>query len=162
MANDEINKLNEDLDLLKDNLNNIGNLITTQLRNKFSDLTTVADDFIQAFEKGEDITKKLNTKLFDLKKTSNKLGVEKISLENDYAKALANGNIREQIRINKKLTQNKLSNQHLDNLQTTLITLSQIAEKEEQIKEIIKMRCDCIRYKENRLNHATTDNSISN
>jgi hypothetical protein len=133
-TNDEIQKVNDDLDLLKSNLNNIGNLITTQLKNKFSDLTTDTDEFIQAFEKGEDITNKLNSKLLDLRKTSNRLGVEKISLENDYAKALVNGNVREQIRLNKKLTQNKLSNQHLDKLQTTLITLSQIAEKEEKIR----------------------------
>lgn len=132
---DIVKKFNQDLDVLNDNLNNIANTLSTSMRNTFSDLTTDAGNFIDEFERGENISRKLNSKLLDLQKTSNRLGTEKMYLESDYAKALANGNIREQVRINKKLLQNNLANQQLDSTQTILNKLSQTVDAENKISE---------------------------
>jgi hypothetical protein len=128
-----IEKLNEDLDLLDDSLKSIATTLDKQMSKQFSALKDDAEEFIEAFSKGENITKKLNDKLLSLKKTSNQLGVEKIRLEFDYSQALASGNINEQSRIREKLIQNKLATQQLESTQTILVKLSQINEEEEKI-----------------------------
>jgi len=128
-----IKKLNEDLDLLNDSLKSIATTLDKQISKQFSALKDDAEEFVEAFSKGENITKKLNDKLLSLKKTSNQLGVEKISLEFDYSQALASSNKTQQSSIKEKLIQNKLATQQLESTQTILVKLSQINEEEEKI-----------------------------
>ena len=144
MAEDKkeiIKKFNEDLDLLNDSLNNISSTLSTKMSNQFSALKDDAVGFVEAFEKGENITKKLNDKLLSVQKTSNKLGVDKIKLESDYAKALASSNVKEQNRITQKITQNKLATQQLESTQTILVKLAQInAELEKENSLLTKTK----------------------
>jgi hypothetical protein len=144
MAEDKkeiIKKLNEDLDLLNDSLENISKTLSTQMSKQFSALKDDAEEFVEAFSKGENITKKLNDKLLSLKKTSNQLGVEKIRLESDYSKALASSNVKEQNRITQKITQNKLATQQLESTQTILVKLAQInAELEKENSLLTKTK----------------------
>ncbi len=144
MAEDKkeiVKKFNEDLDLLNDSLNNISSTLSTKMSNQFSALKDDAVGFVEAFEKGENITKKLNDKLLSVQKTSNKLGVDKIKLESDYAKALASSNVKEQNRITQKITQNKLATQQLESTQTILVKLAQInAELEKENSLLTKTK----------------------
>jgi hypothetical protein len=144
MAEDKkeiVKKFSEDLDLLNDSLENISKTLSTKMNNQFSALKDDAVGFVEAFEKGENITKKLNDKLLSVQKTSNKLGVDKIKLESDYAKALAGGSAKEQNRITQKITQNKLATQQLESTQTILVKLAQInAELEKENSLLTKTK----------------------
>jgi len=130
-----IEKLNEDLELLKDSLDSIATTLEEQMSKQFSALKDNAVDFVEAFSKGENITKKLNNKLLSLRTISNQLGVEKIRLEFEYSQALASSDINEQNNIKKKLIQNKLATQQLESTQTILVKLSQINEEEEKLSK---------------------------
>jgi hypothetical protein len=63
MADDKnkiVDQFSSELDILQDKLNNIASFLGDRMRGKLSDLTTDAGEFVGQFERGEDITKKLN------------------------------------------------------------------------------------------------------
>jgi len=95
------------------------------MRNKLQDLATETGNFINEFEKGEDITKKLSAKLNTVQKDINKLSVNRLKLEQDLARVQQQGNVTAERRIREALTQNKLATQQLESYQTQLTTLSQ-------------------------------------
>lgn len=130
-----VDKFNDKLDDVKSNLNNIASQLGNDIRNKFTDLNTEADEFISAFQKGEDITSKLNSRLADLRKSSNRLGVEQLSLADKYNEAVRKGQVKEQQRLLKKLTINNLEETHTRRLYDSLNALSQTLEEEKKITE---------------------------
>jgi hypothetical protein len=139
MADDKKNKLVEEfsneIDILQSKLNNIVSLLGDKMRNKLQDLTTDANTFVDKFEKGQNTVKELNNKLTAIQKESNKLSLNKLKLENDLARAQAQGNTLATDRVRKALYQNKLATQQLDSTQTLLIKLKQAAEEEAKITE---------------------------
>jgi len=139
MADDNKKKLVEGFDTeferLQDRLNNIASLLGDTMRNKLSDLTTEAGNYIDAFERGEDVVKKLTTKLTSLQKDSNRLSLNRLKLENDLARVQQQGNLAAERKIKAALLQNKLVTQQVDATQTLLIKLQQAAEEEAKITE---------------------------
>jgi hypothetical protein len=139
MADDNKKKLVEGLDaefdVLQSKLNNIASLLGDTMRNKLSDLTTEAGNYIDAFENGEDVVKKLTAKLTTLQKESNKLSLNRLKLENDLARVQQQGNLVAERKIKSALLQNKLASQQVDATQTLLIKLKQAADEEAKITE---------------------------
>ena len=115
----------QELDILQDKLNNMASLLGNNMRNKLQDLATETGNFINEFEKGEDITKKLSAKLVTVQKDINKLSVNRLKLEQDLARVQQQGNVIAERRIREALTQNKLATQQLESHQTQLTALSQ-------------------------------------
>ena len=138
MADDKkklVDEFGVELDLLQDKLKNIASLLGDQMRNKLSDLTTDAGEFVDQFDKGQDITKKLNTKLVNLQKDINKLSLNRLKLESDLARVQQLGDKALEARVRKALNQNKLATQYLETTQTTLSKLHQAAEAEKKITD---------------------------
>jgi hypothetical protein len=138
MADDKnkiVDQFSSELDVLQDKLNNIASFLGDRMRGKLSDLTTDAGEFVGQFERGEDITKKLNTKLISLQKDVNKLSLNRIKLESDLARTQQAGNIVVEQKIKAALLQNRLATQQLESTQTLLVKLQQEAEAEKKITE---------------------------
>jgi hypothetical protein len=138
MADDKkklVDDFGAELDLLQDKLKNIASLLGDQMRNKLSDLTTDAGEFVDQFDKGQDITKKLNTKLVNLQKDINKLSLNRLKLESDLTRVQQMGDKALEARVRKALNQNKLATQYLETTQTTLSKLHQAAEAEKKITD---------------------------
>lgn len=142
MADDKkkiIEEFNKDVESLQDKLNNVittlGNKLDAGLRNKMQGLKDSANEFIGSFEKGEDITKKLSSKLTKLASDINKQSAERLSLETQLAQAAIDRNKTLQKNLLNQLLVNKLTTQQLETTQTLLIKLQQIAEAEEKAKK---------------------------
>jgi hypothetical protein len=80
---EEIKKLNEELDKLQFNLQSIAGSLTESLNNNLSNASNEAKKLVDAFEKGENITQKLNNQLDKVQQKNNKLTLEKLRLEKD-------------------------------------------------------------------------------
>lgn len=139
MADEKKQKIAEDfgkeLDILQDKLNNMASFLSTKMRDKLSDLATDTQNFVGEFEKGNDVTKNLSTKLTTLQKDINKLSLNRTKLENDLVRTQQDGNIIAANKIKLALNQNKLVTQQLESYQTQLIKLQQTAEEEKKITE---------------------------
>jgi hypothetical protein len=138
MADDKkkiVEQFSSELDVLQDKLNNLASFLGASMRNKLSDLTTDASNFVEQFERGEDITKKLNTKLTSVQKDINKLSLNRIKLESDLSRVQQLGLIGAEQKIKAALLQNKLATQQTESAQTLLIKLQQAAEEEKKITE---------------------------
>jgi hypothetical protein len=139
MADDKKQKIAEEfgkeLEVLQDKLNNMASFLGTQMRNKLQDLATDAETLVGNFEKGEDVTKKLSSKLTTLQKDINKLSLNRLKLENDLARVQQQGNIVAERKIRMALNANKLATQQIESYQTQLSKLNQIAEEEKKITE---------------------------
>jgi hypothetical protein len=159
MADDKRKKIIEDfgkdVDTLQSKLNNVistlGNQLDSTLRNKMQGLTDSAQNFIGAFEKGEDITKKLNEKLKTLASDINKQTAERLSLETQLAKVANKRDKTQRDAILDKILVNKLTTKQLEDTQTTLIKLLQIAEAEKQIAEEKKKQSSVSGFLKNKL-----------
>jgi hypothetical protein len=127
--------LQDDLSNIDSTLQNISNDIGVTIRNKLSDLKDDTGQWLNEFEKGENIVGKLNTKLKAIQKDANKLGLDRIKLEDELKAAIRNGNVAEQNRLDKKILANKLSTKQLEDTQTLIIKLKQAAEAEAKITE---------------------------
>ena len=127
--------LQDDLSNIDDTLKNIANDIGISIKNKLSDLKDDTGQWLDEFEKGEDVVGKLNTKLKAIQKDTNKLGLDRLKLENQLKIAVRNGSVAEQNRLDKKILANKLATKQLEDTQTLIIKLKQAAEEEKKITE---------------------------
>jgi hypothetical protein len=146
MADDKkkiIEDLNEKVTDLGDNLTNLitslGNQLDTALKNKLRGLETDAKNFIDQFEKGQDITKQLSQKINTIQKEANKLSDERLTLETELSKAQLLSNRRQsyarQQQILDQLLSNKLATKQLELTQDLYLNLQRAAEAEKQITE---------------------------
>lgn len=127
----QIRNLNEQLDIAEDNFQSIGKILSNDLKKSLSDLSNSTGDFINKFEKGQNIIASLNKKLNDVTKQSNKLSFERSDLEAKLSDAITNKNKGLQKSLSTELLQNKAANQQLELYQTVLVKLMQIAEQEQ-------------------------------
>ena len=127
--------LQDDLSNIDDTLKNIANDIGISIKNKLSDLKDDTGQWLDEFEKGEDVVGKLNTKLKAIQKDTNKLGLDRLKLENQLKIAVRTGSVAEQNRLDKKILANKLATKQLEDTQTLIIKLKQAAEEEKKITE---------------------------
>ena len=146
MADDKkkiIEDLNEKVTDLGDNLTNLitslGNQLDTALKNKLRGLETDAKNFIDQFEKGQDITKQLSQKINTIQKEANKLSDERLTLETELSKAQLLSNRRlsyaRQQQILDQLLSNKLATKQLELTQDLYLNLQRAAEAEKRITE---------------------------
>ena len=84
--------LQDDLSNIDVTLQNIANDIGVNIKRKLSDLKDDTGQWLTEFEKGEDIVGKLNTKLKTIQKDANKLGLDRLKLEDQLKAAITNGN----------------------------------------------------------------------
>ena len=131
----QIAELNNQLDIAEDNFNTISGILTNQMKKTLSDLKVDAGEFINKFEKGQDVTKSLNSKLVDIQKQANRLAFERDDLERKLTTAVRNRNKGQQDSLATQMQSNKAATAQLELLQTTLIKLLQTAEAEKQTAE---------------------------
>ena len=136
----QLNQINEQFDLLQNKLNNIGGLLSDKLAGKISDLKNEAIDFVDKFERGENVTAKLNAKLLSVQKDIDKLGLKQIKLNNDLARAQINGNKRAEEAIKKAITENNLATSMIEKLQSQLIELKRINDEESKRKKELEQQ----------------------
>jgi hypothetical protein len=130
-----IEDLGKDVDLLQNKLNNlittVGNNLSDSLRNKMQGLVDDSNNFIESFEKGENISKKISSKLTTVQKDLNNLSAKRLSLETELVKV---ANKKDKTRRNDILDQlliNKLATQQLESTQTYLYKLQQVTKQTE-------------------------------
>jgi hypothetical protein len=136
----QLNQINEQFDLLQNKLNNIGSLLSDKLTNKISDLKNEAIDFVDKFEKGENVTAKLNAKLLSVQKDIDKLGLKRLKLNNDLTRAQINGNKRAEEAIKKAITENDLATSMIEKLQSQLIKLKEVNDEESKRKKELQQQ----------------------
>ena len=76
-----LSDLDADLSKLESSLNNVAGIISDKILNKLSDIKDDTRNWVEAFGKGEDVTKKVNAKLSELQKQSNKLALNRVKLD---------------------------------------------------------------------------------
>jgi hypothetical protein len=138
MADDKdkiIKDLNQALDDLDFRLASISGQLLDRMNNKLADASSKAKDFITAFEKGEDVTKKVTTEIQKLAKENNRLSFNKIKLEADLAKAISLNNFQAEKRIRTALLQNKLMQIQIDDSVQLNKQILIAAEAEKRITE---------------------------
>jgi hypothetical protein len=138
MADDKdkiIKDLNQALDDLDLRLASISGQLLDRMNNKLADASSKAKDFITAFEKGEDVTKKVTTEIQKLSKENNRLSFNKIKLEADLAKAISLGNFQAEKRIRTALLQNKLMSIQIDDSIQLNKQILAAAEAEKRVTE---------------------------
>ena len=136
----QLNQINDQFDLLENKLNNIGSLLSDKLAGKVSDLKNEARDFVDKFEKGENVTKQLNTKLLSVQKDLDKLGLKRLNLEKALIVAQTNKNIRAEQSIKIAINENNLATSMIEKLQSQLLELRRINEEEVKRKEELKQQ----------------------
>ena len=87
-----LEELNKQADLLQDNFGNLAKVLAEPMLTKLQANVGEANKLIDAFEKGEDVTRKLSNKLTSLQKESNKLSVQQLRLDHLLEKAKLRGN----------------------------------------------------------------------
>ena len=149
MADDKnkiIKDLNQSLDDLEFKLANISGQLLDRMNNKLADASSKTKEFITAFEKGEDVTKKVSTEIQKLTRENNRLSFNRIKLESDLAKAISLGGIAATLaeknrqreiekRIRTSLLQNKLVQIQIDDSIQLNKQILAAAEAEKQITE---------------------------
>lgn len=131
-----LSDLDADLSKLESSLNNVAGIISDKILNKLSDIKDDTRNWVEAFGKGEDVTKKVNAKLSELQKQSNKLALNRVKLESDLSRAQQQGNAIAERKIRTALLANRYADQEVDKTQTLLVKLKQVSEEEARIAEI--------------------------
>jgi hypothetical protein len=131
-----LSDLDDDLSKLESSLNNVAGIISDKILNKLSDIKDDTRNWVEAFGKGEDVTKKVNAKLSELQKQSNKLALNRVKLESDLSRAQQQGNAIAERKIRTALLANRYADQEVDKTQTLLVKLKQVSEEEARIAEI--------------------------
>jgi hypothetical protein len=138
MADDKnkiIENLNDNLDELDIKLSNISGKLLERMNNKLSDASSKAKEFVTAFEKGEDVSKKVTTEIQKLARENNKLSFNRIKLETDLSKAQTLGNFQAEKKIRTALLQNKLISIQIDETIQLNKQILAAAEAEKKITE---------------------------
>jgi hypothetical protein len=136
MANNKeesIKKLNEELDKLQFNLQSIAGSLTERLNNSLSSASNEAEKLVGAFERGENITQKLQNQLDKVQQKNNNLNLNELKLKKDLILAQIKNNIKAQEAINKAIYRNRLASEQLDKTTDILNNLKKHVEEEEQI-----------------------------
>jgi hypothetical protein len=131
----QVEQLNEQLDLVEDQIINIGRRLNDDIKNKLSDLKDDTRAWTEAFANGENVISKVKNKLLTTQKDLNKLTLKRNDLETLFNRAQILGKSEVAARIQQSINQNKLNTQYLESVQTQLIKLQQIAEEEKKIVE---------------------------
>jgi hypothetical protein len=138
MADDKkkiIEDLNQSLDDLEFKLANISGQLLDRMSNKLSDASSKAKEFVTAFEKGEDVSKKVTTEIQKLARENNRLSFNRIKLESDLSKAQTLNNFQAEKKIRTALLQNKLASIQIDETIQLNKQILAIAEAEKKITE---------------------------
>jgi hypothetical protein len=130
--NEEIKKLNDELENLQSKMQSIAGSLTDRLNNTLSAATTEAEKLVDAFEKGENVTKKLGTQLNNIQDKNNKLSLNRIKLESDLSKAQNDNNSKAERKVRLALYQNKLAIEQLDSTTDLLLQVKQINKEKEK------------------------------
>ena len=128
-----IQKLSTDLDVLQGQLESVANNLSNQLLAKMADLADETNEFIGAFEKGEDVSKQVTSQIKSLGKEVNRLNFQKIKNQQDLTKAVQAGNIKEQERLRTNLRQNSILQDQYDRHIGILNVIQQEAEAEAEL-----------------------------
>jgi len=131
----ELNQLNDELTNIEDKISNIGLRLGDQMKKKISDLKDNTKEWVDAFSRGENVTARLKNQLLTTQKDLNKLSLKQGDLQLLYNRAQAQGRAETAARLQQSIHQNNLAIQYLESLQTQLIKLQQIEEKEKKINE---------------------------
>jgi hypothetical protein len=146
MADEQRKKIiegfDEEIQGLNAKLNNMASLLGDKMAEKLKVLANNAGDFVEAFEKGEDIAKSLDKKLKSVRDETDKLGMKKLKLENDLARVQRDGLKGAEDKIRKALLENKLATKQLEDTSSTLTKLKQVVDEEEKITEEKKKQND--------------------
>ena len=129
---------NRQIELLQDNLNNVVNVLNTQMLKKLQDNVTEADKFVDAFQRGENVTKKLSSKLDTLQKESNKNSTTQLRLERLIADAQRRGNIILENKLKTSLLQQKAYQKQIEQQQTFYNQLLAASKKQNDVLGEIK------------------------
>jgi hypothetical protein len=130
-----IKDLNNELDALDAKLGNIAGQLLDRMNNKLSDASNRANEFVNAFEKGEDVSKKVITEIQKLAKENNRLSFNRIKLESDLTKAQVLGNFNAEKRVRTALLQNRLTSDQIDETIRLNKQILAAVESEKQITE---------------------------
>lgn len=131
----DLNNISQDLDKIQNDLASMANILNKGIRDSLSDSLTDINNMVDAFGKGKDISKEMESKLISFQKQSNKLSLDQISLQSKITEAQRNSNLSLERKLTKQLQENILSQQLLEDQQTVLTNLKKIAEQEVQITE---------------------------
>jgi predicted nucleic acid-binding protein len=135
---EEIKKLNEGLEELQFNLQSLAGSLTERLNNNLSSATTEAERLVDAFEKGENVTKQLGNQLKKIQTKNNELSLNRVKLESDLARAQKQNLSEAEKKIRLALYQNKLAIQQLDNTTDLLLQLKRVNKEKEKENDITK------------------------
>jgi hypothetical protein len=137
MADEQRKKIiegfDEQIEELNAKLGNMATLLGDKMAAKLKILANNAGDFVNAFEKGENIAKGLDKKLKSVRDETDKLGMKKLKLENDLARVQRDGLKGAEDKIRKALLENKLATKQLEDTSSTLTKLKQVVDEEEKI-----------------------------
>jgi hypothetical protein len=128
-----LQKLNNDLDTLQQQLQSVASNLSNQLLTRMADLANETNEFIGAFEQGEDVSKAVISQVKSLQKEVNRLNFQRIKDQQDLAKAVQTGNIREQERLRTNLRQNSILEDQLNKHIDILNTIQQEADAEAEL-----------------------------
>ena len=130
-----LEELNKQADLLQDNFGNLAKVLAEPMLTKLQANVGEANKLIDAFEKGEDVTRKLSNKLTSLQKESNKLSVQQLRLDHLLEKAKLRGNNVVAERLKNSILQNKIAQTEIEKQQTLLVKLNNAAEANKKATE---------------------------
>jgi hypothetical protein len=128
-----IQKLSTDLDVLQSQLESVASNLSNQLLTRMADLAEETNEFIGAFEQGEDVSKQVISQVKSLQKEVNRLNFQRIKDQQDLTKAVQAGNIREQERLRTNLRQNSILQDQYDRHIEILNVIQQEAEAEAEL-----------------------------
>jgi len=130
MADKNLTDISQELQDIQANLTSMASILGKGIRDSLSDSLTDIGNMVDAFEKGKDISKEMESKLIAFQKQSNKLSLDQIAIEAKLAESQRNRNFSLERKLTKQLQENKLSQKLIEDQQTTLTNLKNIAQQE--------------------------------
>jgi hypothetical protein len=135
MADKNLTDISQDLQNIQANLTSMASILGKGIRDSLSDSLTDVENMVNAFEKGKDISKEMESKLIAFQKQSNKLSLEQISIESKLADAQRNRNFNLEKKLTRQLQENKLAQKGIEDQQTLLNNLGKITQQEAKTTE---------------------------
>lgn len=137
-----VTEIEQELSKLEKRLGSITSMIGTELSNYLNKVKDNTRNWLNEFEKGKDISKKVSDKLNDLQTKSNELALKRIRLEVKLSEAQKLNLYASERRIKQALYNLKLADQELDKTQTILYRLQQANEERKKQNNLLDLAKD--------------------
>jgi len=131
-----INEFNRQIEILQDSLNNIVKVLNNDMLKKLQDNVTEANNFVDAIQRGKNVTEKLSSKLTALQKEANRNSSMQAKLEKliEDAKRKGNKAVEERLRISQ--FQQRAYQKQIEQQQTIYTQLLNTNKEQQKQKDV--------------------------